>query len=128
MSTKNIDIAIDSAYRSLDRQQELYQEFCTKYGKEYASSIVAPVGASEHHTGLAIDLTIKTKTGFLTENVDREKYHQTYQQFIRYFLNLGLFFVTLKEKKKLLVIRMSRGIFVMLAILLLQLLQKIIIL
>lgn len=79
LSTKNIDIAIDSAYRSLDRQQELYQEFCTKYGKEYASSIVAPVGASEHHTGLAIDLTIKTKTGFLTENVDHEKYHQTYQ-------------------------------------------------
>ena len=79
LKTKNIAIAIDSAYRSLDHQKELYQEFCLKYGKEYATSIVAPVGASEHHTGLAIDLTIKTKNGFLTENEDHEKYFHTYE-------------------------------------------------
>ena len=52
LKTKNIIIGIDSAYRSEQRQSELYQEFIEKYGKEYADKIVAPVGTSEHHSGL----------------------------------------------------------------------------
>lgn len=80
LSTRNINISFDSAYRSLEHQQELYQEFCAKYGKEYADSIVAPVGASEHHTGLALDLTIKTENGYLEENEDHEKYLSTYHE------------------------------------------------
>ncbi len=58
LETKNIILKIDSAYRSLDHQRKLYLEFCDRYGKEYADSIVAPVGTSEHHTGLAIDTEI----------------------------------------------------------------------
>lgn len=80
LSTRNIDISFDSVFRSLDHQQELYEEFCTKYGKDYADSIVAPVGASEHHTGLAIDLTIKTENGYLEENEDHERYLSTYHK------------------------------------------------
>lgn len=89
LSTKNINIAIDSAYRSQTRQQELYQEFCVKYGKEYANVIVAPVGTSEHHTGLAIDLTIKTATGFLDRNTDHEKYINTYNEIHQVLHNFG---------------------------------------
>jgi ribosomal protein S18 acetylase RimI-like enzyme len=33
---ENINIEIDSAYRSLAIQKELYDEMCEKYGDEYA--------------------------------------------------------------------------------------------
>ena len=65
METKNIIIGIDSAYRSEERQQELYYEFIEKYGQEYAEKIVAPVGTSEHHSGLAIDLALKSNNEYV---------------------------------------------------------------
>ena len=80
LQTKNIFIEIDSAYRSVERQQQLYLEFCEKYGKEYADSVVAPPGTSEHHTGLAIDLSIKNEFGYIEENDDYELYHKTYNE------------------------------------------------
>lgn len=89
LKEKNIFIGIDSAYRSLERQQELYLEFLNKYGKEYADSVVAPVGTSEHHTGLAIDLSIKNSNGYLDEKTDYEKYHQTYNEIHKYLKDFG---------------------------------------
>ena len=59
LSTKNINIYIDSAYRSEEAQLQLYEKFSKLYGKDYADKIVAPVGTSEHHTGLAIDIGLK---------------------------------------------------------------------
>ncbi|MFV0394524.1 MAG: D-alanyl-D-alanine carboxypeptidase family protein [Coprobacillaceae bacterium] len=50
-------LVLNSAYRSYDRQQAVYQEFETKYGGLYAAEYVAAPGASEHQTGLGIDLT-----------------------------------------------------------------------
>lgn len=50
-------LMISSAYRSLKDQQELYDEFVAKNGKELAAVYVSPVGASEHHTGLSVDFS-----------------------------------------------------------------------
>ncbi|MDD3340975.1 MAG: M15 family metallopeptidase [Bacilli bacterium] len=58
LETIKIIVKITSAFRSLQTQSEVYEEFTEKYGKEYADRVVAPVGTSEHHTGLAIDLTL----------------------------------------------------------------------
>lgn len=58
LKQRGIDIVLDSAYRSLEKQEAIYQEFIEKYGKDYADQIVAPVGTSEHHTGLAIDVNL----------------------------------------------------------------------
>ena len=63
----NIEIGIDSAYRSLDEQQQIIDEFKKKYGNDY-TNFVAPLRASEHHTALAIDLSIKKDREFLTDN------------------------------------------------------------
>ena len=63
----NIEIGIDSAYRSLDEQQHIIDEFKKKYGDDY-TKFVAPLRASEHHTALAIDLSIKKDGKFLTDN------------------------------------------------------------
>ena len=65
---ENINIEIDSAYRSLASQKELYDEMCEKYWDEYAWNYAAPAGYSEHHTWLALDICIKKNWEFITEN------------------------------------------------------------
>ena len=66
--SENVDIEIDSVYRSLVIQKELYDEMCEKYWDEYAWNYAAPAGYSEHHTWLALDICIKKNWEFITEN------------------------------------------------------------
>lgn len=54
------DILVNSAYRTLEEQEEIYSSRVEDYGEEYAKNYVAVPGYSEHHTGLAIDFTIYT--------------------------------------------------------------------
>lgn len=69
---KGIYIGLDSTYRSLQEQKDIYERFCKRYGREYADKTVAPVGTSEHHSALAIDLTISLDNGktYLQENAE----------------------------------------------------------
>ena len=55
----NIEIGIDTAYRDFDHQQRIYDHYLEMNGQEYCDKYVAPVGYSEHHTGLAIDIEAK---------------------------------------------------------------------
>lgn len=50
-------LMVSSAYRSLKDQQELYDDFVAENGEAAAKQYVSPVGASEHHTGLSVDLS-----------------------------------------------------------------------
>lgn len=71
---EGITLSIVSAYRSVERQTELYadkvEEFInagkdTEAAKEVAATIVARPGTSEHHTGLALDIV--TPSGMALE-------------------------------------------------------------
>ena len=55
---EGIDIELDSTYRSVKAQEELWEEFEKTYGREYCEKYVAVPGFSEHHTGLAIDVCL----------------------------------------------------------------------
>lgn len=63
-----IEIGIDSSYRSFQEQKKLQIEFEQKYGIEYAKQYVAKPGESEHHTGLAIDISIKVTNEWVVDN------------------------------------------------------------
>lgn len=80
LKKENIEIGISSAYRSLEHQQKVYDEFCLRYGKEYADKIVAPVGHSEHHTALAIDLNIKKDGKWCQDNASLMQEEATFQK------------------------------------------------
>lgn len=54
---EDMHILLNSAYRSYDKQAETYTNYENWYGGLYASEYVATPGASEHQTGLGIDLT-----------------------------------------------------------------------
>lgn len=53
---EGISITILSGYRSYNEQVETYNYWVSVYGEEYASTISAKPGYSEHQTGLAFDL------------------------------------------------------------------------
>lgn len=101
LKEKGIIIGIDSAYRSKERQQELYIEFCDKYGKEYADSIVAPVGTSEHHTGLAIDIALKTDTDYLDADMVHEESEPIFQEVHKYLADFGFILRYPKNKENI---------------------------
>ena len=61
---QGIEIGIASAFRSFDDQRKTYEYYYGKFGNAYCERYVAPVGCSEHHTGLAIDFYIKEKDGY----------------------------------------------------------------
>lgn len=63
----HIIIELDSTYRTVKQQQEIWDEFEQEEGLEYAQKYVAVPGTSEHHTGLAIDVKI-VKDGKIIED------------------------------------------------------------
>lgn len=79
--TENLVIGIDDAYRSVEEQQQLYDRFCAAYGKAYADDTVAPVGTSEHHLGICIDLLIYFEgEGFISTNENFERTRLAFEE------------------------------------------------
>lgn len=61
-------IEADSTYRSVARQQEIWDQFLQEHGEEYTKKYVAVPGTSEHHTGLAIDIKLDKNGTIVYDN------------------------------------------------------------
>lgn len=59
---EGIYLLVDSAYRSYERQVEVYKMYEDSKGTKYADLIAARPGYSEHQTGLALDIYSKECT------------------------------------------------------------------
>lgn len=72
LAKDGITIELDSAYRSVKRQQELWDEWSNdpEKGPEYVKKYVAVPGTSEHHTGLALDICLRINGKLVYENED----------------------------------------------------------
>ncbi len=68
LKIEGIIIDIDSAYRSLESQENLFLKFMNKYGIDYTEKVVAMPGTSEHHTGQAIDLVVQKDGRWIADN------------------------------------------------------------
>ena len=55
-------LMVNSSYRTYQDQESVYNNYRNTSGQNYADSIAARPGYSEHQTGLAIDIFSKTKT------------------------------------------------------------------
>lgn len=99
LETKNIIIGISSAYRSKEYQQEIYDSFVKDYGKDYADKFVAPVGCSEHHTGLAIDINIKVNGAWPKDNYELMKQEKMFKTIHKYLSTYGFILRYPDEKK-----------------------------
>lgn len=101
LSHMNIIIGLSSGYRSLDHQQRVYDNFVERYGIEYAQSVVAPVGCSEHHTGLAIDIDIFINDKFLSSNIDLMQHEDIYLEIHKHLYKFGFILRYLKDKEEI---------------------------
>ena len=61
--TGSDDMIIVSGYRDVQSQRDIYNDRVATQGEEMAALYVATPGHSEHHTGLAMDLTFYTDKG-----------------------------------------------------------------
>ena len=64
----DINLILNSGYRSYKDQKEVYEDFDKNYGEEYADNYAARPGYSEHQTGLAYDIV---KPGATAEDFDK---------------------------------------------------------
>lgn len=88
LSVDDIIIDIAGAYRSLERQENIFLEFMKKYGLDYAEEVVAMPGTSEHHTGLAIDIIINIDGNWIVENDELIKEEEIFKKIhssLKYF-------------------------------------------
>lgn len=67
---EGIDIELDSVYRSVAKQEEIWKDFEEKYGIDYVKQYVAIPWYSEHHTALALDICIIKDGVLIYENED----------------------------------------------------------
>jgi len=58
LENDGIQIELLTSYRSIKRQEEVFALNLEKYGLEHTKKYVAIPGHSEHHTGLALDVSI----------------------------------------------------------------------
>ena len=67
LAKDGVNIELDSVYRSVKAQQDLWDEWSAdpEKGIDYVRKFVAVPGYSEHHTGLAIDICIRKEDGEL---------------------------------------------------------------
>lgn len=55
-------LMVSSSYRTYDKQELVYNNYKNSYGEEYADSIAARPGFSEHQTGYALDIFEKNSS------------------------------------------------------------------
>ena len=89
---EGVDIELDSAYRSVSRQEELWKEFEEEYWIDYTQKYVAVPWYSEHHTALAIDICIKKDWELIYDNdemtEEREIFAKVHEKLADYWFIL----------------------------------------
>ncbi len=66
---EGIDIELDSAYRTAEEQQEIWDLFSERYGDDVGKYVAEP-GTSEHQTGLAVDVFLIDNGKIIRDNDD----------------------------------------------------------
>ena len=63
LKQENIELGILNSFRDFEEQTQILKEYIEFYGEEEAYKLAAIPGTSEHHTGLAIDITVRKENG-----------------------------------------------------------------
>lgn len=69
LSEQGVYISFGSNFRTIEEQKDVIRRLTEKYGEAYAMKTAAPLGTSEHHTGMALDLSPKVDGEWVTENM-----------------------------------------------------------
>ena len=89
LKNENIEIEIDSAYRKVEDQERIFNDFKEKYGIDYVNRYVAIPGYSEHHTGLVIDICLKVNDKYIYDNDEMMKQEEVFNKIHKKLMNYG---------------------------------------
>ena len=70
LAEQQVNILIDSGYRSVADEEEFIQQITDRYGEGFAQNFVAAPGYSEHQTGLAIDICIQKDDSIVDDKIE----------------------------------------------------------
>ena len=73
---EGLTLIVNSSYRDYNSQDEVWSNYENAYGEEYADSIAARPGFSEHQTGLALDIITYGANKNTFEDTDEFKWLQ----------------------------------------------------
>ena len=96
-----IFVELDSGFRSIEEQQRIIDDFTNKYGKEYVDKYVAPIGTSEHHTGLALDLALIVDGKKCIENDELFANEEIFKTIHKHLARFGFILRYPKNKEKI---------------------------
>ena len=97
----SFSIELDSVYRSVKRQQELWDEFIRTRGEDYTRKYVAVPGYSEHHTGLAVDVCLVVNGTIIDDNDEMIKQREIFAQVHELLPEFGFILRYLEGKDKI---------------------------
>lgn len=73
---EDLTLIINSSFRSYEEQEEIYNDYKNTRGEDYANTIAAKPGFSEHQTGMAIDIQTYGSRASTFEEFDEFKWLQ----------------------------------------------------
>ena len=74
--SENLNLIVNSSYRDYESQENVWNNYEARNGEEYADSIAARPGYSEHQTGLALDIITYGANKNTFEDTDEFKWLQ----------------------------------------------------
>ncbi len=81
---KNIEIGIESCFRTISYQEELRNRLRKEKGEDYIKKYVANPNESEHLTGLALDMAIKINNDF-SSGIEEEAIYKRIHPYLHQF-------------------------------------------
>ena len=99
LKTKSIEIGITEAFRTVEEQINLRNDLLKEKGISYIENFVAKPHESEHHTGLALDITIKKDDKYIDEENEYTK--EDYKEIHRVLHKYGFILRYPKGKEKI---------------------------
>ncbi|MBR3363070.1 MAG: M15 family metallopeptidase [Bacilli bacterium] len=95
-----VTILLDSIYRSVKEQEELWDRWSKdpEKGIDYAKKYAAVPGYSEHHTGLAVDIVIKKDGKLIEENEDMIAEEEIFAKIHKKLADYGFILRYLKDR------------------------------
>lgn len=80
LESDGVYVDLDSAYRSVEQQQQFVDGFIEEYGGQHVGQFVAAPGFSEHHTGLALDLFLVVDGEGVHPDRNIAQQHETWEK------------------------------------------------
>lgn len=102
LKEENIEVGILNSFRDFEEQKKILNEYVEFYGEEGAYKLAAIPGTSEHHTGLAVDISVKKSDGeFALTNEELYNEEQRFKIVHKHLKNYGFILRYHKGKEEI---------------------------